>query len=465
MTNRIPNNPETEAAVLAGVMLRNDAMIELVPVLRTEDFWHPAHRATWEAMLALHERRQSIDPVTLEARLRATDQLGLVGGLEGLGKLTDRWASGYGVEQHAAILADVGRRRRIVMTCREIAERGCEETDDEQAFVEQAERQILDASETRSSNDYVMARDIVGPTMEAIKDRMKRRDAVVGIPSGITPLDRLIGGFQRKKLYVIAGRPRMGKSAMAGGAARFAARVGHRGVRWPSLTINAEMGPEEVTERHIWTELRAVPHEPGLPDRAKQGQLVGGDWRSLCEAADRIHRSGLAVADGAGMTAMDIGARARRWKHGQDCGKAQDGMLIIDYLQLIRPERGKSTYNREQEVAAISREMKILAKDLDLPVLLLCQLNREADKRDDHRPRLSDLRESGAIEQDADVIIFVHRPCEYIADTESEDYRQCRLDAELIVAKQRSGETGIVTCHFHGPYYAFENKPSDRDAT
>lgn len=465
MKNRTPNKPETEAAVLAGIMLRNDAMIELVPVLSPEDFWHPAHRATWEAMLVLHERRQAIDPVTLEARLQATDQLGLVGGLAGLGQLMDRWASGYGVEQHAAILADVGRRRRVVLACREIADRGCEETEDEQAFVEQAERQILTAAETRNNNDYQMARDIVAPTMEAINDRMKRGDAVVGIPSGINSLDRLIGGFQRKKLYVIAGRPRMGKSAMAGGAARHAARVGHRGSLWPSLTINAEMGPEEVTERHIWTELRAVPHEAGLPDRAKKAKLVGGDWRALCTAADRIHRSGLAVADGAGMTALDIAARARRWKHGQDCGKAQDGLLIVDYLQLIRPERGKSNYNREQEVAATSREMKILAKDLDLPVLLLCQLNREADKRDDHRPRLSDLRESGAIEQDADVIIFVHRPCEYIPDTTSEEYKRCRLDAELIVAKQRSGETGIVTCDFHGSYYAFENRPQERDAT
>jgi replicative DNA helicase len=465
MKSRTPNNPETEAAVLAGVMLRNDAMIELVPVLSPEDFWHPAHRATWEAMVTLHERRQKIDPVTLEARLQATEQIGLVGGLMGLGQLLDRWASGYGVEQHAEILADLGRRRRVVLACREIAERGCEETEDEQAFVEQAERQILTASETRSNNGYMMARDIVGPTMEAIQDRMKRGDSVVGIPSGIKMLDHLIGGFQRKKLYVIAGRPRMGKSALAGGAARYAARVGHRGTLWPSLTINAEMGPEEVTERHIWAELRTMEHEIGLPDRAKKGHLVGNDWRSLCTAADRIHRSGLAVADGAGMTSLDIGARARRWKHGQDCGKAQDGLLIIDYLQLIRPERGKSTYNREQEVAAISREMKILAKDLDVPVLLLCQLNREADKRDDHRPRLSDLRESGAIEQDADVIIFVHRPCEYISDTASAEYRGRRLDAELIVAKQRSGETGIVTCHFHGPYYSFENKPGERDAT
>jgi replicative DNA helicase len=460
-----PHNPEAEAAVLAGVMLRNDSMIELVSILSPDDFWMPAHRAVWQAMLTLHDRRQSIDPVTLETRLRATEELGLVGGLEGLGKLSDRWASGYMVDQHAALLADVGRRRRMVLACRDIADRGSEAPEDEQTFVEQAERQILAASETRGRNDYVMARDIVAPTMEAIQERMKRGDAVVGIPSGIRPLDRLIGGLQRKKLYVVAGRPGMGKSALAGGAARYAARIGHRGQLWPSLTINAEMSPEEVTERHIWTELRGVAHEAGLPDRAKKSKLVGGDWRAMCEAADRIHRAGMAVVDGAGMTTTDIAARARRWKHGQDCGKAQDGLLVVDYLQLIRPERGKTTYNREQEVAAISREMKILAKDLDLPVLLLCQLNRGVEKRDDHRPRMDDLRESGAIEQDADVIIFVHRPCKYIPDTSSAEYRQCRDDAELIVAKQRNGETGIVTCQFHGAYFSFENKPGDeRDA-
>jgi replicative DNA helicase len=185
--------------------------------------------------------------------------------------------------------------------------------------------------------------------------------------------------------------------------------------------------------------------------------------RVLFQAANHVHGTGMAIIDGVGMTSADIVAKARRWRNGRDCGKDRDAMVIVDYLQLIRPARGKSAYNREQEVAAISREMKILAKELDLPVLLLCQLNREVAKRENHRPRMDDLRESGAIEQDADVILFVHRPCQYLPDQTSAEYQACKEDAEIIVAKQRGGETGLIGCKFYGPYFSFDNNPGERD--
>jgi replicative DNA helicase len=274
----------------------------------------------------------------------------------------------------------------------------------------------------------------------------------------------MIGGWQRGKLYVVAGRPAMGKSALGGNAALEAAMLRRRGApSYPSLTINLEMGPEEIMERHIWSEVRKIPHAPGLHERARAGRMSETDFRALVQAADRVHRTGMAIIDGVGMTSQDIAAKARRWRNSKDCGKGQDGLIIVDYLQLIRPPRGKSSYNREQEVAAISREMKILAKDLHMPVLLLCQLNRGVEKREDHRPRMDDLRESGAIEQDADVIIFVHRPCQYIPDKESPEYLGCKDDAEIIVAKQRGGETGLIRCKYYGPYLAFENQPGEID--
>lgn len=458
-----PHNTEAEAAVIAGAMLRNDAMHDLANMLTPEDFWSAGHRAIWAAALALHHAREGIDPVTLEARLRATGELGLVGGLEGLGRFCDRWTSAYHVGHHARIVADVARRRRVVLACRDVADRGCKAVEDEGAFVEEAERQIMTAGARVGDAPHLMPDKTVHESMRAMFARLSRKDPIVGIPSGVRLLDHMIGGFQRKKLYVIAGRPAHGKSALAGNAALYAATMGHAGTTWPSLTINLEMGPDEIIERHVWTTMRRVHHAPGITDRAKAGKVTRSDMDALIQAAAIVHKTGLAIIDGVGMSSQDIAAKARRWRNGRDCGRDRDALVIVDYLQLIKPVRGASAYNREQEVAAISRDMKIMSKELDLPVLLLCQVNREVEKRADHRPQLADLRESGAIEQDADVVIFVHRPCKYIPDTASAEYRACQDDAEIIVAKQRGGETGLIRCKYYGSYLAFENAPHDRD--
>lgn len=452
-----PHDHEAEAAVLAGVMLHDTIPPDLA-TLRAEDFDHPAHRAIWAAMSTLAERRQPIDPVTLEARLRATDQLGLVGGLEGLGKLSDRYASSHRVHHHAQIVADVARRRRVVHACRLVADQGTEAVEDEQAWHEAAERQILEAGARADHSGHQRAPDVVAATMGALRERMGRRDYVIGVPSGIETLDRMIGGFQPGKLYVIAGRPGHGKSALAGNVAHWAGVHGRNGRTWPSLTINLEMGPTEVMERHLWCQIQGMEHRPGIHDRVRAGQATQDDWRIMVQAADALHQSPISIDDGVGMGTQEIVASARQWRHGPDCGRDREAELIVDYLQLIRPPQGKSTYNREQEVAAISREMKILAKELHLPVLLLCQLNRGVENREDHRPRLSDLRESGAIEQDADVIAFVHRPPLYLP-AGSPERKAAAEDAEVIVAKQRGGETGVIPCRYLGPYLTFLDSP------
>lgn len=453
-----PQDHEAEAAVLAGVLLRNPTMVDLSIMLTPDDFGHPAHRAIWAAMLVLHERRMAIDPVTLEARLRATEQLGLVGGLEGLGRISDRWASSHSVNLHAQIVADVARRRRVVMACRTVAEEGTGAVDDEHAWLEAAERHILDACARTTQSAHLRAPEAVRMTIDAVKARMERGDHVVGIPSGIETLDQMIGGFQRKKLYVIAGRPGHGKSALAGNFAHWAGVHGSGGRTWPSLTINLEMGPEEVMERHIWSQIQGMEHREHIHDRVRAGVASERDWSVMVQAADALHRSPIAIVDGVGMGTADIVQQARRWRHGSDCGRDREAMVIVDYLQLIRPPRGKSTYNREQEVAAISREMKILAKELDLPVLLLCQLNRAVEDRQGNRPRMRDLRESGAIEQDADVIMFVNRPPLYM-DPGSKEQEAAKEHAEIIVAKQRGGETGVIPCRYLGPYLTFLDDP------
>src|SRR5690606_13389462 len=221
-----------------------------------------------------------------------------------------------------------------------------------------------------------------------------------------------------------------------------------------SLTINLEMTPEEVMERHVWDQIRTIPHEPGIHDRVRAGKPGRGDWQAMVQAADRLHGSPVAIVDGAGMGSQEIVSQAKRWRHGPDCGRDQQGLVVVDYLQLIRPPRGNGRMNREQEVASISRDMKILAKEEQIPVVLLCQLNRKVDDRQDHRPIMSDLRESGAIEQDADVILFVYRPVKYMTPGGSEA-EEAADKAEIIVAKQRGGETGLVPCQYLGPYLAF----------
>src|SRR5690606_10364080 len=220
------------------------------------------------------------------------------------------------------------------------------------------------------------------------------------------------------------------------------------------LTINLEMTPEEVMERHVWDQVRTLPHDPGIHDRIRAGNPGRGDWQAMVQAASRLHESPVAIVDGAGMGSQEIVSQAKRWRHGPDCGRDQQGLVVVDYLQLIRPPRGNGRMNREQEVATISRDLKLLAKEEQIPVLLLCQLNRKVDDRPNHRPVESDLRESGAIEQDADVIIFVYRPVKYM-EPGSPEAEASRDKAEIVVAKHRAGDTGIVHCQYLGPYLSF----------
>lgn len=451
---QLPQDHEAEASVLCAVLLRPEVM-DVVSWLQADDFGHFGHRATWVAMQALHARREPIDPVTLEHQLRSTGDLGLAGGAEGIGRLADRYASSYHAPSHAQIVAAVARRRRVIRACQDVAASGLEGVEDEQAWLEGAEQQVLAAGALRAQVTHERASEVVGRTMSAIQQRVARRDPIVGIPSGIDRLDRLIGGFQPGKLYVIAGRPGHGKSALAGNVASRCAIQGRQGEVWPSITINLEMTPEEVMERHVWDQVRMIPHTEGIHDRVRHGAPGRGDWDAMVKAATLLHGSPVAITDGAGMGAAEIVSQIRRWRHGPDCGREQLGLAVVDYLQLIRPPAAGGRVSREQEVAAISREMKLLAKEEQIPVLLLCQLNRRVDAREDHRPVMRDLRESGAIEQDADVILFTYRPEEYIADKQSAEYDDVAGKAEIIVAKQRGGKKGIVHCAFKGEYVAF----------
>lgn len=460
----LPHAPETEAALLGAIMLRNDMFHDVAAIVGAEDFHVARHRVVWEGMARLSERDIGIDPVTLLGEIESRDQLGLVGGLEGLGKLNDGFVVSTNAEAHARKLRDLARRRRLVLAAREVAEAGVDAVEDEAEFLDASERKLLEASERKDDRTYETTTNIVHGTMSSILDRMKRKDPVIGIPTGITALDRMIGGLQPGKLYVIAGRPGHGKSALAGTMIQRAAFVGMGGQPCPSLNINLEMGRDEIVERHILARCyqRSDRKPVGLRERMEEGRISADDWQDIATAGGEIHKAPIAIDDDEGVTAAEITARARRWRRGKDCGKGKPALIAVDYLQLIESmTNGKKNSTREQEIAATSRAMKRMAKALQVPVLLLSQLNRGPDSRDDHRPRMSDLRESGAIEQDADVIMFVYRPCMYIEDQTSPEYLASQYDSEIIVGKQRGGKKGIVRSQYIGAYYTFQNPPED----
>lgn len=452
----LPHAADAERSVLAGVMLRNETLHDAAALVTADDFYLSKHRVVWSAMLRLAKRGEGIDPVTLEAEI-GQGELNLVGGLEGLGKIADHYVSSRHVETYARLVRDRARRRRLVMACREVAEAGLADVEDESTFIDTSERKLLSAAERRGAGGFVTAAKVMGPTIEAICERMKRKDPIIGIPTGITALDHMIGGLQGGKLYVIAGRPGHGKSALAGNLVTNAALLRRRDRVYPSIVFSLEMGGEELFERKLISVCRTIKHTIGLPERVRHGRITNGDWQVLTQAAELLHTTPICVEDDASVTAADICAQARRWRRGTMCGPDGLGLVVVDYLQLMAPAAQRKNGTRERDIAEISRALKLLAKDLRVPVVLLSQLNRNVDNRSDHRPVLADLRESGAIEQDADVILFVYRPCQYIQDHESPEYKACEHDAEIIVGKQRGGKTGIVNCDYFGPYFRFEN--------
>ena len=319
---------------------------------------------------------------------------------------------------------------------------------------------------------YTKIAEVVGPVFKGMCDRAAKKTTLVGLPTGLNELDAVIGGLQPGKLYVVAGRPGHGKSTLAGNMVSAAAipnaaeggnvRDGNGVMRLrdptPVIRFDLEMTKAEATKRQMLSELqRGIRHTPGLPRRLKTGALIQGEGEPLSEAGRRVHAAPIALKDDV-MTMTDIASKARRWRRGRDCGANSPALAVIDYAQICAIEKSLARVSREQQVAHISVTSKRLAKELNLPVVLLSQLNRQVDDRQDHIPRLSDLRESGALEQDADVIIFLCRPCLYIPDQESPEYHAQKHDARVIVAKQRDGWTGMIRCDFMGEYFKFKDR-------
>jgi replicative DNA helicase len=434
-----PHSIEAEESVIGGILLDNAALDRAIELVIPEDFYREVHRKIMRAMLALSERHEPVDLVTLADVLRSRNELQEVGGASYLAELVERVPTAANVGYHAKIVKDKAILRALISTSGEIALRGYEAPSDVEHFLDEAEHLIFQLSERKTRPSFFHLRDIVVESMKAVEQLYERRELVTGVPTGFLDLDKKTAGFQKGDLVIVAGRPSMGKTALALNIAQYAALEAKVGVAVFSL----EMSKEQLVLRMLCSEARVDQ------SKVRAGFAAQRDYPKLAIAAERLSEVPIYIDDTPALSVLELRAKARRLKRERD---ANLGLIIVDYLQLMR---GLTSDSREQEISSISRSLKALAKELGLPVVALSQLNRAVESRADKRPIMADLRESGAIEQDADVILFLYRPSVY--DPKNADERE----AEVIVAKQRNGPTGTVPLTFFAEYTRFDNRAED----
>lgn len=435
-----PQNLEAEQSVLGAMLLDNEAIDHAVEILSHDDFYRESHRKIMRAMVDLHQRSEPVDLITLTEALQQRGELQDIGGSSYLAELAEKTVTAANLRYWAQIVRQKAILRNLITTATEIVTRGYEANADVDAFLDEAEHKIFEISESKVKRSYFRINEIMVDSMKAIEQLYERREIVTGVPSGFTDLDRLLAGLQPSDLIIIAGRPSMGKTAFALNIAQHAALDGNHGVAIFSL----EMSKEQLVVRLLCSEARV--------DQSKVRAGFSGhtDLPKLARAAERLTRAPIFIDDTPALSVLEMRAKARRIMREVN---ANLSLIIVDYLQLMR---GLSNESREQEISSISRSLKALAKELHVPVIALSQLNRAVESRTEKRPMMADLRESGAIEQDADVIAFLFRPVVY-------DSSAPERDAEVIVSKQRNGPIGTVKLTFMNEYTRFENYVGDHD--
>ncbi len=429
-----PHSLEAEAGVLGAILLNNDVLPQVAEVLERDDFYRSGHRVLYDAMLELSEAGSPIDLVTASEALRQRGLLEKAGGAAYLAGLTDRVPSAENAEHYARIFRDRAILRKLIWVTTEIASEGYQVDADVEAYLDKAEQALFEVTQRKIRPSFSRLKDILRDAFTKIEELYERKELVTGVSTGFHELDQVTAGLQPSDLIIVAGRPGMGKTSFVLNVAQHAAIEG--GV--PVAFFSLEMSKEQLVMRLLCAEARVDSH------RLRRGMLKDSDWPKLTRAAGALADAPIYIDDTPGLTTLELRAKARRLK-----SEAGLGLVVVDYLQLMRA-RGRFDL-REQEISEISRSLKGLAKELDVPVVALSQLNRGVESRTDKRPLLSDLRESGAIEQDSDVIMFIYR--DEVYNKESQDQGM----AELIVGKQRHGPTATVKLAFISEFTAFEN--------
>jgi len=437
----LPHNLEAEKCVLGAILIDNPSFNQAAEVIDAGDFFRDAHRRIFEKMVGLSERNQAIDPVTLKDELTRSGELDEVGGPAYVASLTDGVPRSANVEYYARIVKEKSTLRRLIQSATEVLTRAYDAEEGADELLDEAERSIFQIAEHRLRSGFVPLSQLVNTGYELIEKLQEHKGLVTGVPSGFVELDEMTSGFQKSDLVIVAARPSMGKTSLVLNIALHCATEAAKTVGIFSL----EMSKEQLFMRMLTSEARVDAH------RFRGGFLGEQDYDRLVAAFARLHDARVYIDDTPSAGILEMRAKSRRLKmeHGLD-------MIIIDYLQLMQG-RGRFE-NRQQELASISRSLKILAKELQVPILALSQLSRAPESRSDHRPQLSDLRESGALEQDADVVLFIFREDMYAV--EGERSPDAEGTAELIIGKQRNGPIGSVRLAFLKQYTRFENLAS-----
>ena len=439
MEGRVPpHSAEAEKSVLGAAMLSKDALFDVMEVVKPADFYDENHKEIFQAMIDLNRKNAPVDALTVAEELKKRNSLEMVGGRAYIASLSSMTPTTSNAMEYGRIVAEKASVRRLIETADDIVTKGYDGTMDANQMLDYAESGIFEISQARQKGQYSHIRDVLVENL-AIIDRAEQMDGgLTGITTGFSKLDEMTSGMQKSDLIILAARPAMGKTAFALSLARNAAVQGKASV----MIFSLEMAKEQLTQRLLSMESKVDLQT------LKTGRLERRDWDDLNVALDILSNSNIHIDDTAGISIMEMKSKCRRLK-----AEAGLDLVIIDYLQLMNPE-GKAD-SRTQEISVISRNLKLLARELDCPVLVLSQLSRAPEQRTDHRPMLSDLRESGSIEQDADIVIFLYRD-EYYNKEDTEKPGEC----EVIVAKHRSGPTGSVDVAWIERYTQFKDKAS-----
>ena len=430
-----PHDIEAEQAVIGSMLTDSDAVTSAIEVLKSEDFYREDNKEIYEAILNLYNRSEPIDIITVKAELESMGKFEKVGGLEYLAELPDKVPTTANAMKYIKIVEEKSTLRRLIKTANEIIELGYSPTEEVDDIMEGAEKKIFNIMQEKNQKGYSPLKDVLVESFTKLEELYNRKQHITGVPSGFIELDYRTAGFHGSDLVLIAARPAMGKTAFALNIATYAAVKANI----PVAVFSLEMSKEQLVNRILCSEAMVDSN------KVRTGKLEEDDWTKLAEAIGPLSEAEMYIDDTPGINIMEIRAKCRKLKLEKNIG-----LVVIDYLQLIQGtnKRGGS---REQEISEISRSLKILAKELNIPVIALSQLSRAAEQRPDHRPMLSDLRESGAIEQDADIVMFLYRDDYYNEDSEKKNI------AEVIIAKHRGGSTGTVELLWLGNYTKFVN--------
>ncbi len=447
-----PQSIEAEMSILGGVLIDNDAINRVLELLGPEDFYREAHRKIFSGMLELSERREPCDLITLTETLKRRGDIEASGGASYLATLVDYVPTAANIAYYCKIVKEKALNRRLITVATEIVTKGYDDQANVNELLDGAQKSLFELSENKLRPQYFPVKAIIKDTFKILQTLHEKKEQITGIPTGYIDLDQMTAGLQPGDLVIIAARPSMGKTTLALNIASYASAEAKN--RVSSVIFSLEMGKEQLVMRLLSSIARV---DAG---RMRTGHFLDSDWPRLQKAADILFKSNIFIDDTPAISVLELRSKARRLKSEHDLG-----LVIVDYLQLMRGSASNAE-NRQQEISEISRSLKALAKELSVPVVALSQLNRSLENRHDKRPMMSDLRESGAIEQDADVIMFVYREavyCEHCRKRDGSCTANHERNSEVIIGKQRNGPIGTVELAFLGEHTRFENMSNRND--